>query len=311
MKRIVTLTMNPALDKSTTVGHIVPDHKLRCKEPKFDPGGGGVNVSRAIKRLGGETLAVFPAGGYVGAFYKEILEEEGVSFHALPIKGHTRENFIVVDETTGQQYRFGMEGPELSESEAQQCLDYLRNLDPKPDYIVASGSLPPGVKPDFIAKVARLAHELKARFVADTSGEALRVAAHEGVYLLKPNLGELSKLAGVEEVSGDEVGKYARQIIDRGTCEVVVVSLGPAGALLVSKDEMKHVPAPTVKKKSTVGAGDSMVAGMVYSLAQDMPLKEVVRFGVACGTAATMNAGTELFKKADVEKLYNWLKSQE
>ncbi len=310
MKRIVTLTMNPALDKSTTVGHIVPDHKLRCSEPKFDPGGGGVNVSRAIKRLGGEALAVFPAGGHVGAFYQEILGEEEVPYKALPIQGHTRENFIVVDETTGQQYRFGMEGPELSETEAQQCLEYLRNLDPKPDYIVASGSLPPGVKPQFMGDLARLAHDLGARFVADTSGEALKVATQEGVYLLKPNLGELSKLAGVEEVSGEDVGKYARQIIDRGTCEVVVVSLGPAGALLVSKDEMKHVPAPTVKKRSTVGAGDSMVAGMVFSLAQDMPLKDVVRFGVACGTAATMNPGTELFKKADVDKLYNWLKSQ-
>jgi 6-phosphofructokinase 2 len=310
MKRIVTLTMNPAIDKSTTVEHIVPDHKLRSDEPKFEPGGGGVNVSRAIRKLGGNSVALYPSGGHSGKMFEDLLREEGVEQHPIKISGRTRENFIVVDKTTSQQYRFGMPGPELSEEEWQTCLDYLENSDPKPDYIVASGSMPQGVPEDMMARVAKIAKKLGARFVLDTSGEALKKGANEGVFLLKPNLGELSKLAGVESVEGDMVGKLARQIINKGNCEVVVVSLGPAGALLVTKEMMKHIPAPTVHKKSTVGAGDSMVAGMVYSLASDKNFVDMARMGVACGTAATMNPGTELFKKEDVDKLYQWLCQQ-
>lgn len=302
--------MNPAIDKSTKVDHIVPDHKLRCEEPKFEPGGGGVNVSRAIKKLGGTSTAVYPSGGHSGKMFEELLREEGVEQHPIAIAARTRENFIVVDATTNQQYRFGMPGPELQEKEWQACLDYLENADPKPDYIVASGSMPAGVPADLMGRVARIAQKIGAKFVLDTSGEALKHGVNEGVYLLKPNLGELSKLAGVESVTGDMVGKLALEIINKGNCEVVVVSLGPGGALLVTKDMMKHIPAPTVHKKSTVGAGDSMVAGMVYSLANAKDLVEMVRMGVACGTAATMNPGTELFKKQDVEKLYQWLCEQ-
>lgn len=307
MKSIVTITLNPAIDKSTSADHIVPEHKIRCAKPKFEAGGGGINVSRAIKKLDGDSLAIFPAGGPPGMLLQDILQKEGVKYQAVPVTQWTRENFIVVDSSTNSQYRFGMPGHELTEAEATACLDALRTITPKPAYVVASGSLPPGLSPDFFARIARVAKELGARFVLDTSGEPLKLAANEGVYLLKPNLGELSKLAGVETIETEGVHKYARQIIDKGNCEVVAVSLGPGGAMLITKDLIEHVPAPTVRKRSTVGAGDSMVAGMVLSLALEKSLPEMIRYGVACGTAATMNSGTELCKKSDVEYLYEWI----
>ncbi len=310
MKSIVTLTINPAIDKSSSVDIIEPEHKLRCSTPVFEAGGGGINVSRAIKKLGSESIAIFPSGGHTGVGLEDLLSEEGISQRAIKIKNLTRENFSVVETTTNKQFRFNMGGSEMSVEEGQAFLDLIAKLDPKPDYLVASGSLPPGLPKDFFARVAKIAKQLNSKFILDTSGEALKLAANEGVYLLKPNLGELNMLADLDEddaIDGKKIIELANQIIDKGNCEVVVVSLGADGALLVSKERVEHITAPKINKKSTVGAGDSMVAGMVLSLAQEKSLGEMVRYGVACGTAATMNEGTELCKKSDVDSLYDWI----
>ncbi|MCC3157998.1 1-phosphofructokinase family hexose kinase [Hymenobacter sp. 15J16-1T3B] len=306
MKRIVTLTLNPTVDKSTAVDKIVPDQKLRCETPKYEPGGGGINVSRALKRLGSDSTALFPAGGATGQRLQELLREEGLEPHAVPAAGWTRENFIVVDSSAGQQYRFGMPGTPLTAAEQQQVLAALRAL-PTPDFLVVSGSLPPGVEPEFLVDIVRWAHSIGAKVVADTSGPALQRVIEAGVYLIKPNVGELSKLAGVEELDSAGLADAAQGLIGEGRCEIVVTSLGPQGACVVTRDLVDHIPAPAVKKRSTVGAGDSMVAGLVHALAQGQGVREAARLGVACGTAATMNPGTELFKKADVDKLYQWL----
>ncbi|MCU0355360.1 MAG: 1-phosphofructokinase family hexose kinase [Cytophagales bacterium] len=302
---IVTLTLNPAIDKSSVIDRLVPEQKLRCAAPKFEAGGGGINVSKAVKRLGEQSLAVFPAGGPIGQLLVELLKHEGVDCQSIATAEWTRENFIVVETTTNAQYRFGMPGPTLTEAEAQACLDAVRAA--KPEWLVASGSLPPGLPDDFYARVARLAKEIGAKLILDTSGEPLRLAANEGVYLLKPNLGELSKMIGVESLAIDDVDEAAQEIIAKGNCEVVVVSLGPNGALLVTKDSYEHIPAPHVHKRSTVGAGDSMVAGMTWSLERGKSLREMVRMGVACGSAATMNPGTELFRLSDVHRLHEWI----
>jgi 6-phosphofructokinase 2 len=307
MKRIVTLTLNPTVDKSTTVDKIVPDQKLRCEMPKFEPGGGGINVSRALKRLGSESVAVFPAGGATGVRLQELLTAEQVEQHAVPAAGWTRENFIVVDASSSQQYRFGMPGTPLTGEEQQQLLAALRAMSPAPDYLVISGSLPPGVEPEFLVDIVRQARAAGTKVVADTSGPALQRVIEAGVYLIKPNLGELSKLAGVEELDSAALAAAAQNLIGEGRCDIVVASLGPQGACVITQDLVDHIPAPAVKKRSTVGAGDSMVAGLVHALARGQSVREAARLGVACGTAATMNPGTELFKKADVDKLYDWL----
>ncbi|MBG8554157.1 1-phosphofructokinase family hexose kinase [Hymenobacter guriensis] len=310
MASIVTLTLNPTVDKSTTADQIIPDQKLRCAAPKFEPGGGGINVSRALRRLGADSVAVFPVGGPSGQLLRELLTQEQIQQQPVETVGRTRENFIVVDARTGQQYRFGMPGTELSEQEQQQVLTTLRNLPTVPDFLVISGSLPPGVEPEFLVRIVRAAKQMGIKVVADTSGPALHRVLEEGVYLAKPNVGELSKMAGVEELDNEAVAGTAQRLVREGKAEILVVSLGPQGACVVTRDSTDHVPAPAVKKRSTVGAGDSMVAGLVYGLSTGLSVRETARLGVACGTAATMNPGTELFRKADVDKLYQWLLQQ-
>ncbi|MXV51397.1 hexose kinase [Pedobacter sp. HMF7647] len=304
---IVTLTLSPAIDKSTTVDFILPEHKMRCAVPKYEAGGGGINVSRGLKRLGLHAKTVFPAGGMPGQLLQELLEKEGIEQYSVPTKNWTRENFIVVSTTNNQQYRFGMPGNEIYEDEEKLIYQKIEELASGAEYIVASGSLPPGIHKDFLARIARLTKRLGSRLVVDTSGEALKHAADEGIFLLKPNLAELSMLSGISELDDESVIDAAKKLISDKPCEVIVVSMGPNGACLVTKDFSELVPAPTVKKKSTVGAGDSMVAGMVYALSTGKNLRETVRMGIACGTAATMNHGTELFNKDDALKLYDGL----
>ena len=305
MQKIITLTMNPAIDKSASVENVVPERKLRCRPPRYEPGGGGINVSRAIHKLGGESTAFYLAGGPLGEMLRNLLDQEGLNHRPINIKGLTRQNLTVYEESTGQQFRFGMPGPEVNEKEWQQLLEKLLTHDPKPAYIVASGSLPSGVPKDFYAGVARSAKEIGARMILDTSGEPLSLAVQEGVYLIKPNLREFGNLGEAEIEQETEQEALARQIIDKGQSEVVVVSLGAAGALLVEKQGYQRLRAPTVTIKSKVGAGDSMVAGITLKLAQGDSVVEAVRFGVAAGAAAVMTPGTELCRKEDAESLYD------
>lgn len=309
MAKIITVTFNPVIDKSTTIPALIPEKKLRCTPPNFEPGGGGVNVARAIKKLGGDATAIYLAGGYTGVFLNELLKKEGVPTRTIEISRHTRENLIVLDTSTNQQYRFGMPGPEIREEEWKACLEVLEQ-EQGVEYVVASGSLPAGVPTDIYARIAAITKSKGAKLVVDTSGEALRKAANEGVYLLKPNLSELSSLVDKDEIHAELVDDVARQIIDRGQCEIVVTSLGPAGALMVTREEVMTISPPVVKKRSTVGAGDSMVAGMVLSLSKGWAVGEAAKYGVAAGTAATMNPGTQLCRQEDTEKLYHLIQSK-
>jgi 6-phosphofructokinase 2 len=304
---IVTITMNPAVDKSTSVDKLVPEKKMRCAELITEAGGGGINISKAIKELGGESLAVFPSGGMNGKLIENYLSGKQIDFKSIPVAHETRENIVVRETATNSQYRFVMPGASLTEKEAHACFELLQQLEPRPTCIVASGSLPPGLPENFFGELAKVVKQLKARYIIDTSGKPLQLAAKEGVYLLKPNLTELCALVGKEHLEVNEVDDAAMEVIKQGTCEVMVVSMGPTGALVVTRDGCEHIPTPTVKKQSTVGAGDSMVAGMVWMLEQGKSISEMVRFGVACGTAATMNPGTQLFKKEDAYRLYEWI----
>jgi 6-phosphofructokinase 2 len=303
MHPIITITFNPCIDKSTSVAALMPEKKLKCASPKFEPGGGGINVARAIKKLGGVATAIYPVGGYTGKFLTQLLKKEGVNIIEIETVNHTRENLIVLDESSNQQYRFGMPGQMQNEKEWQQYLQEIEKLKDV-EFIVASGSLAPGIPLDIFGRIAVIAKKKNAKLIVDTSGEALKYAVEKGVYLLKPNLGELSSLVEKEEIDIGMVIPIAREIISKGQAEVIIVSLGGAGAMLVTKDEANHIVPPPVKRKSTVGAGDSMVAGIVLSLATNRTLNEAVQFGVACGAAAIMNPGTELCKLNDVERLY-------
>ncbi|MEO8110686.1 MAG: 1-phosphofructokinase family hexose kinase [Ginsengibacter sp.] len=308
MSKIITITFSPCIDKSTSIPELIPEKKLLCSSPKLEPGGGGINVARALKKLGEDAIAIFPSGGYTGKYFNHLMEAENISSKIIEIENETRENIIVLDESINSQYRFGMPGTELSEKEWKKCLLAVEEINDI-GYIVASGSLPPGVPVNIYARLAEIAKQKKARLIVDTSGEALKEAAERGVYLLKPNLGELSFLAGKEKLEPGDIIKVSQQVIAKGMCEVIVISMGMAGAHFITKDIVEVIKAPQVNRQSTVGAGDSMVAGIVYFLCSGKSLPEAVQFGVACGTAATMNPGSELCKKEDAYALFNLIQN--
>ncbi|MFN4080373.1 MAG: 1-phosphofructokinase family hexose kinase [Saprospiraceae bacterium] len=304
---IVTLTLNPAIDQSAEAAAIAPDIKIRCEALRSEAGGGGINVSKALKRLDTDSTAVFPSGGGNGPLFNQLLQDLAIRTAPVPMAGSLRENLSVTDRHSGMQYRFILPSPTLSRAEADACLEQIRAL--KPSILVASGSLPDGLPADFYREVAECARQLEARFVLDTSGKALREGLASGAYLIKPNLAELSALAGVDQLEINQVDDAALELVRKGYCEVMVVSLGPQGALLVTADHFEHIPAPMVKPVSTIGAGDSMVAGMVWGMSQGMSLSQMAAFGVACGSAATITPGSELFHAADARRLYGWLQT--
>jgi 6-phosphofructokinase 2 len=310
MSTIVTLTFSPCIDKSTSVPAVVSERKLTCTAPALEPGGGGINVARVIHRLGGDVIAVFPSGGYTGEYFNYLLEREEIPSVIIKTANETRENIIVLDEFSNAQYRFGMPGTALRDHEWQQCLTAVENI-PNAEFIIASGSLPPGVPLDVYAMLAKIAKSKNARFVVDTSGEALKHAVDEGVYLLKPSLRELCTLLNRDSLAIPDIKDAVKCLLAEGKCEIIIVSMGAEGAMLLTRDIAEFIAPPLVPHKSTVGAGDSMLGGIVYSLSKGQSIIDAVHYGVACGTAATMNAGTQLCQKEDVNRLFQSIRFPE
>lgn len=308
MKNIVTLTINPALDISTSIDHLEPNIKLRCETPRKEPGGGGINVSRGIHRLGGQSVAIYTRGGYTGNIFSELLEKENIDQCPVSIRSHTRENFTVTETNTGHLYRFGAPGGELSKAEYELIINKIDSLK-NTEYLVASGSLPPGVPDDFYVQIARKAKKNNLKLVLDTSGKALTEILKEGAFLIKPSMEEFAHLSGHKTTELAEQKELLLQLIQKYAIKIIILSLGAKGALLAANNEVQFFPAPVVEQKSSVGAGDSMVAGIIYNLSQKKTIQESVLYGIACGTAAIMTPGTELFYKKDADELFRKMES--
>jgi len=303
MPQIVTLTLNPCVDKTSSVQQVVAERKLRCTKPIYHPGGGGINVARAITELGGDCTAYWPCGGEMGELLRQLLDTEKIEHHTIPIGAMTRENLIVFEEASEKQYRFGMPGAELTRHEVQSCKKLLQAIDPPPDYLVLSGSLPPGVDKSFYAEIAKTM-PAECRVILDTSGEPLKLGLETPLFLIKPNFHELEQLAGTTIEYDAQISEVAHSLIEAGKVKVVVTSLGSGGVMLTTADDHQHLRSPTVKIRSKVGAGDSMVAGIVFALSTGRGILDAVRYGVAAGAAAVMTEGTELCRRKDVERLY-------
>ena len=305
---VLTVTMNPALDTSTHAGFVVPKKKIRCSSLSYAPGGGGINVSRAIKKLGSQSTALFLSGGNNGKKIEQLLTQEKVDFIPIDSGQNVRENLMVQDERTGNVYRFAMPGPEIEEKSWRRVLDALNDFSPTPNYLVASGSLPPGVPDDFYARIASFAKKNDIKMVLDTSGEPLRIALEEGVDMIKPNLREIAGLLDKENLTGMELEEAAREILRKGWCSVLIISLGAKGSLLARQDDIfEYIFPPVMPVVSAVGAGDSMVAGVIAGCEKGLWPEQAVRYGVAAGTAAAMTPGSELCRKEDTEKIFDWL----
>ena len=309
MNKIITLTMNPVVDKDTSVAGIVPNKKLRCKTPAYFAGGGGINVSRALKNLGYKSLCMYLSGGPMGMHLQQLISNNNIEQKVVPIEGWTRENLSVTDTNTRLQFRFVVPGPNVKTEEWEEVLTLLEENLQKDDFLVASGKLPPKMPTDFYVQVSKITAKKEAKLVLDTSGEALLPSMKAKIFLMKPNLGELSNIMHVTSISAMELEPLAKRLLEEISCKVLVVSLGAKGALWATKNEIEYIPAPTVHQKSTIGAGDSMVAGMVFSLTHEKSIGEAVKYGVACGTAATLHPGTQLCNKEDADDLYVWIEN--
>lgn len=302
---IATLTLNPSIDKHLRFERLVPEKKMRCSAIDTDAGGGGINVSKAIRELGGQSIAVYPAGGIAGKQLLQLLQEKCIESCNIPVTNDTRENFNADELSTGRQYRFVTPGPSITGEELAQVTDAIKALKDI-SFLVCSGSLPPGVPSEFLTEISDIAKDKDIRFLLDTSGDPLLAAMKHGAFLVKPNITELKSLTGKDHIEENEVAGMAVELMHTvARIEVMVVSMGAGGAMLVTKDGCKRFRAPMVKKLSTVGAGDSMVAGITWKLEHGSSLEDAVRFGVACGTAATVQTGTQLFRKADAEKYFD------
>jgi 6-phosphofructokinase 2 len=306
MADIITLTINPAIDASTSVEQLAPFHKMRCSPARRDPGGGGINVARVAKRFGADVCAIYTMGGTLGQLLRRLLEQEQVTGFPVPISEETREDFTVLETVSGRPYRFVLPGPRLSDQEWRACLDtfvsHASHTRP-PRFVVASGSLPPGVPADFYARIARTAKQAGARFVLDSSGPALKAALDAGVYMVKPSLREFRELTAARLESEHEQVTACRRLIERGSAAMVALTLGDQGALLVTKDQILRGQAAPIAPVSVVGAGDSFLGAMISSLASGHPVEDAFRYGLAAGSAALLMPGTELCRREDTERL--------
>ncbi len=302
MTDILTITLNPALDVLTTIDKVSDTHKMRCGPTLKHPGGGGVNVARVLHRLGANCTAMYFAGGVTGERHHKLMNAEKVRCHVMPIAEETRESLTAHETSSGHDFRFVLPGPKVSVAEYEACFDYVAQHLPK-KFLVISGGLAPGIPDNFYARLTALAKLHGVRVVLDANGPALSEALKVGVYLFKPSLRELRDLTGQDLPDQHSQVAAAQQLIDSGQAEVVALSLGADGAMVISSTEHWLAPSIHVQVQTTVGAGDSFVAGMVWSLGQGDTLLKAFQYGMAAGAAALLSPGTSLSQAADVHHL--------
>ncbi len=303
MPAVATVTFNPALDIATRTPRVLPAHKLRCEAPQMHPGGGGINVARALHRLGVDALALHASGGPTGQRLQALLQAQGLPQQAVAVAGDTRESFHVVEAASGQELRFVLPGPALAASEWQAVLDAAAALRPVPAWVVGSGSLPPGVPDEAWARLAKAARAQGSRVAIDASGAPLAQALQAGVDLCKPSLRELRELTGQALPDLPSQRAAARALVDAGQAGAVALSLGPQGALLATAEGSWLAEALPVTVASTSGAGDSFLAGLLAGRLRGEDWPGALATAVAAGSAALLAPGTALCDPAEVARL--------
>lgn len=303
---ILTITLNPTVDIAATAPRVYPEHKLRCSDPHFDPGGGGINVARAVRQLGGQATALIAIGGGAGAQLLQLLALEGVPTVAFQGPGESRMSFSVTDQQTNEQYRFVMPGPIWTEADVERGLTSIDQATGDGTLVVLSGSQPPGVAKEFPSILADHISGRRARLIVDTSGPALVNLVrepHESIHVLRMDGAEAEDLAGRPLPERADTAGFAKELVDRGVAANVIVARGADGSVLSSKEGSWHSVGAPVEVVSKVGAGDSFVGGFTLAMARDESLADCLRFGVAAASAACTTEGTRLCELDTVERL--------
>ena len=294
---ILTITLNPTVDYCTTSKGIEPGLKLRCSEPQIDPGGGGINVARAVRLLGGQATALVAIGASSGANLLQLLALEGVPTVAFQGPGETRQSMSVIDETTGDQFRFVMPGPEWQDHDVPRALASVDQAATSDTLVVLSGSQPPGVAKDFPSILSDHVTGRGSRLIVDTSGPALFHLAEQprdSLYVLRMNGEEGEELAGRPLPTREDTATFAQELINKGVARIIIVARGADGSVMATKDGAWHGVSPPAPIVSKVGAGDSFVGGFTLELSRERPVDECLRKGVAAASAATMTEATRL-----------------
>ncbi len=305
---IVTVTLNPAVDYSASVARVLPGPKLRLSAPVLEPGGGGVNVARAIHKLGGDAQAIIAARGPMGAKLLALVEAEGIKTLALTGDGETRHSLAVTDQSSGQQYRFTLPGPDWRPGEAEQAMSEIASAASGGGFVVLSGSQPPGVTDRFPLILAEALIEKDAKLVVDTSGPALatlvlRTGAGAAVHVLRLDQAEAEGLAGRTLPEAGDSLEFAERLVTAGVAETVVIARGANGNVLAGQGARLHCVPPPVPVKSKVGAGDSFTGAFVLSLARSGDVAGALCMGTAAGAAAVMTEATQLCRRDQTEEL--------
>lgn len=306
MSPILTITLNPTVDLATTAPEVVPELKLRCSSPHVDPGGGGINVARAIRLLGGQSTALISIGGQRGAQLLEMLALEGVPTVAFQGPGQTRLSFTVTEASSGLQYRFVTPGPTWGPADVDRALETIDRSAPDGALIVLSGSQPPGLAKEFPKILATHVTGRRARLIVDTSGPALRSVVevpHAPLAVLRTDDIEAEELAGRKLSTVADTAAFARSLVDKGVAEAVIFARGAEGSVLVTSEGAWMAAPPPVKEVSKVGAGDSLIGALTLALSRDEPVQEAMRQGVAAAAAAVISPATQLCQRADFDRI--------
>jgi 1-phosphofructokinase family hexose kinase len=316
---IYTVTLNPSLDRTLTVPRFVHDEMIRATASRVDWGGKGFNVSRALQALGAESVAMGFAGGATGQMLERGLRGLGITTDLVPTSGETRTNTVVIESETGRYIKVNEPGPTVQPDEQAALLDRiracLRRRKGRRDLWVLSGSLPPGLPDGFYGELVEMVQASGARALLDTSGEPLRLGCAAAPFLVKPNAAEALGFVGAAGPATSGFGQVGDAFADAAALgltypflelgvELVALSLGAGGMLLVSSGQAVRARPRMVQARNPVGAGDALLAAVAWALERELPLEEMAGWGVAVGTAAAMSEGVAVFTLAEVQALY-------
>ncbi len=303
---ILTITLNPAVDLATSVDRVTAGPKLYCGVPRVDPGGGGVNAARAIRKLGGEVTALVAVGGAMGEQLLQLLASEDVLTLAVHVDGETRQSFAVTDETTGKQFRFSVPGESMDSTDGARLLSAIAQAPPREGYVVLSGGVTPGLGDDFPQQVLNAIAPRTDKLVVDTSKTALAHLLNlpgKPMHMLRLDQREAEQAAGQELATVEESLGFAQGLIARGVAHIVAGGRGAEGSVLATPDQRFFCRTPHVEVQSKIGAGDAFTGALTLAMSRGEPLDQALRWGVAAASATVGTEGTALFESSQVEAL--------
>ncbi len=301
-QRVLTITMNPSVDIGTEATEVITDQKTRCSNPVFDPGGGGINVARVLTRLGVHCDALFICGGYTGNLLKQMMAKEEIKSIPIESLDVTRQNIAIIDNSIGEQYRFVLPGIVSNEQTWHQVLNHIENTIDQYEFVVGSGSLPHGVPSNFYSRVSLIAQKAGKKFILDTSGTSLFEGIRNGAAYIKPNKEEFAELMKIFNTRNDV--ELFRKLFDIGINHIIY-TLGKEKTYLITPESTESFIPPTIKVRSTIGAGDSFIGGLVAGLIKGYSKAQAVGYGISAAASTLQSEGTDLCDYDEVQEIFN------